>query len=236
MITIKLHTVQAVLSDFDIPISELNAFAKVVKGQILTEVYSNLVQAAKQKLSTSRAQYIAGITLDEDSIYLEGFLPNAVEDGVSGYDMKGNFEKSDKVKRSKNGGWYLTIPFRIGTPNAGGILTSSIMPREVYNAIRNGKKANTNDLPVKTRGAVTDLNTGKIWEQYENKFSIFAGITQKKNEVTNRSTYSTFRRVSSNSDPNSWINSGIAAHNLFDEAWANTDIDRIINEGIDILF
>lgn len=236
MIKIKLDTVISVLKDFDPPTSELEAFAKVVKGKILTEVYANLVQSAKQKLTTSRQEYIKGITLDEDSIYLIGELPNAVEDGCGPFDQKIGFANSSKIKKGKRGGWYLTIPFRIGTPNSGGVLSSAIMPRDIYDAIRSKKAVDLSNTPPQTRGSVTDSKTGKIWEEYQNKYSVFAGITQNKNTETNRSTYNTFRRVSDKSDPNSWIHPGIQAHNLMDLSWANTDIDKIINEGLELLF
>jgi len=234
MIKINLNDVKNVLSEYAITSSEINAFSKVVRGQIMSEVYKNLVSAAKTNLTKTKKQYIEGIRVNSNSIYLEGFLPNAVESGLGAFDMKNGFQKSSKAKRGKNGGWYLTVPFRIGTPNSSGIQVANVMPSDVYRAIKMKKVFNSNKHTPGMRGAVSNTSTGKVWEEYAHKYSFFEGIVQtNRNVSTNRSTYNTFRRVSSNSDANSWIHSGIKAHNLFDEAWRNTDIEGIIDKSLD---
>jgi len=168
-----------------------------------------------------------------NTVELKGFLPNAIESGLSAFDMKEGFANSPKAKRTKSGGWYLTIPFRIGTPNSSG-QNFPAMPADVYQAIRAGRKADVSNLPSNVRGVVSDPARGKVWESYASKTSIFEGVTQTSNNPdTNRSTYGTFRRVSNKSDANSWIHTGIQARNLFDKAWEDTDIDKIINDGVD---
>ncbi len=234
-IKVNLNTVKAVLSEYAIPKSEISAFAKVVRAQILNEVQANLIKSAKSKLKSTRNIYISGISRKDNQIEIVGFLPNAIESGMSGFDMKEGFAKSPKAKKSKTGGWYLTIPFRLGTPNSSGV-NFPAMPREIYRAILAAKKPDLTNYPPNTRGSFSDVNTKKVWEQYENKFSVFSGVTRTNiNPETNRSTYHTFRRVSSNSDSNSFIHSGIRAYNLLDQAWKDTDVDKIIDDNLNAL-
>jgi hypothetical protein len=235
MIKINLDTVKSVLQEYDIPTSELNAFTKVVRGEIMFELRNNLILVAKQKLKTSKSDYINSIVLTKNVLSLNGDFANAIESGSQPYDMKVGFENSSKKKRSLSGGWYLTIPFRIGTPSSSGVQSSAVMTRSIYDQIRAGKRPDTSNQPPKTRATVSN-SSGKIWEQYVNKYSVFDGIVQNKNPITGKSTYNTFRRVSDKSDPNSWIHPGIQAHNLMDEAWKKTEVDKIIDDAIEILF
>jgi len=231
MIKIELDIVKSFLSQYISDDEELKAFSEVVRSQILDSVQINMMRIARQELNSTKNIYINSISRTDDEISLEGYLANAIEEGSAPFDMKEGFRNSPKVKINKQGGWYLTIPFRINTPNAP---QGTRMPREIYQAIKNGRKPKI-DMPLGERPQVSDPATGRIWEMYRHKSSIFEGIQRTShNAETNRSTYGTFRRVSNNSDPNSWINRGIKAHNIIDKAWAATDIEKIINDGVDI--
>ncbi len=225
MIKIRVKDTAAILKEYQMPYATRRSMARLLQQTVLAETYEQIIVLANRNLHTSKQQYIDGLVMNTNSIDLEGWLPNAIESGVSGFDMKEYFAKSSKVKFNKKGGWYLTIPFRVYTPGGGDYRNQ--MSWQIYRAVRAGRKYDAGTAG--SRGGFTDLATGRVWDSYENKTPILAGIKQTIG-ANGRSTYSTFRRVSSNSNPNSWIHSGIMAHNFIDKAWANIDVDRIIND------
>lgn len=172
---------------------------------------------AQNKLKTTRTDYLLGLDfnsivypLDSDgfigSVELNGKLPNMVETGFSPFDMKVGFGKSSKVKKTKSGGWYLTIPFRHSTPNSNGSFGSP-MPKSVYNV---AKKLFPNGR-MSTKG-----NLGRSWTGYQHKSNIYDGLQRivKSYKKATQSQYYTFRRVSNNSDPTSWHHPGFSGVNI----------------------
>ena len=187
---------------------------------------------------------------------LTGTLPQMIEEGASPFDLKEGFKKSDKVSYTvpvynakgkmirKGGGWYLTIPFRHGTPGiVGQSGFANEMPQEVYNVIR--KRAARQplaavDIPSpydvpKSRAAIMDeQNKRVLYAEYQHKHSIYEGMIKKTaayNKVT-QNTYMTFRRASDNSDPLSWIHRGIKAHHLASEAIKSVDVEQIVTNRV----
>jgi hypothetical protein len=231
---INLAPVKAVLSEYDISRSEIKAYANVVRSSILHEVHKNLIKIVSNELRSTKGIYLNSIVVTKNQIYLKGLMANAIEGGGEPYDMKIGFSKSYKIKRKKDGGWYLTIPFSIGTPNSTGAETSAVMSWSIYRAIKAGRKPDLKNYPPNSRPRVEN-SVGHVFEEYQHKASIFEGIkTTKMNSGLN--SYNTFRRVSDKSPPNSWINRGITARNFMDKAWQQTDVAKIIDDSIDLLF
>lgn len=229
MLKINLQAVKNVLKEYELSSSDRNSIAKNLREEIIQNFYANLTQLANQRLKSSKGIYINSIGVTSNTVTLYGFLPNAVEKGMSPFDMKLGFGNSQKIKFNKKGGWYLTVPFRIGTPNSSGIYMP-VMPRQIYNAVRAGKSYSTKEYTATTRPEVS--NGKQVWGAYTAKTSIFSGIKQNYNPQTGKSTYNTFRRVGINSESNAFIHPGIKAKNLFDEAWKQTDISAIIDNAI----
>ena len=217
-------------------------------------IYENWWTIAGNGLNKSRDQYQRSLIVAdrgrfEGAVVLLGSLPNMIEEGVGPFDMKFGFAQSPKVKFTKSGGWYLTIPFRSGTPGSIGTNFANVMPEEIYAMARNlspttsqpnvgvvyGDRLGFKDIPAQfatpaMRGAFSDL-TNRIVDKfgaYTNKTSIFTGMIreEKTYEGTTQSQYMTFRRVSFKSDPNSWIHTGIAPHKYAEQAEATTDLDH----------
>ena len=166
---------------------------------------------AQNRLKSTRADYLMGLSfnsiiypLDSDgfvgSVQLDGKLPNMIEEGFKPFDMKIGFGKSNKVSRTKGGGWYLTVPFRHSTPNSNGSFGAP-MPKSVYNVAKK--------LAPNARMSVKGGNRTS-WTGYQHKNNIYDGLTRivKSYKNTNQSQYYTFRRVSNNSDPMSWQHPG----------------------------
>jgi len=178
-----------------------------------------------------------------------------IEQGASPFDIKEGFKKSTKVKYTisvynKNGNqikpggdWYLTIPFRVGTPGTSGQSGfSSEMPQEVYNVM---SKMNSDEgLPVssipspyevpKSRDAILNESGQILFNQYEHRNSIYEGLTKKTAQYgkTTQNSYVSFRRVGANSDPLSWIHKGFKAYNLAQEALEKTDVETLVSNEV----
>ena len=246
--------------------------SNIVK-HIARRFYESWSATAQQELKSSRKEYVNSLQIiNEDktttAIILRGKLPNMIESGCSAFDMKEGFSKSLKKKITKDGGWYLTVPFRFA--GAGSLGEDSgfagVMPQEIYEEVKNFKASKTQDVLVDgeiksnnvwgdrlnmskfdladkykadVRPAYTSLTNESINEksevEYKHKSSIYEGMikSSKQYEKANQSMYNTFRRVSSNSDKNSWINQGITAYNLAEKAMSGFDIERERDVAID---
>lgn len=219
----------------------------------LANIYANnMIELAKKELNSTRKMFVNGIKVVQLSKYacavdLIGVMPNAITFGMSPFDMKDGFSKSAKRVSKKGGGWYLTIPMRWANPNAiaSSQVFSGTMPPEIYNLAKRlqsgitGKDTlRTGDLPAgfddsKFRPAMQVAD--EVREQYDHKSPMFAGL-QKSGSGKN-TQYSTFRRVSDKSDPNSWMHSGIIAKNIHIKAYEMMSIGdeakRIIDSYLD---
>lgn len=137
-----------------------------------------------------------------------------VEEGQRAHDMKPALLSSPKAKHGKGGSTYITVPFRHGTPNTTGLAP---MPNHVYNQAKNLAYSRKNGF-LKTMWTGKSYTWGgKLGKSSEGQRSHIephrgAGYTWKtgmysgmvKMGKEGHSQYMTFRRVSSNSAPNSW--------------------------------
>jgi hypothetical protein len=94
--------------------------------QHLSEIVSIVAQTAKEEwvreakrsLHSTRNMYVEGLGDPEINnnvavIRLSGWLPNALEDGLSPFDMKRGLLQGPKAKRSKTGNPYTVVPLPI---------------------------------------------------------------------------------------------------------------------------
>lgn len=226
----------------------------VVKG--LTARYAkNLENVAKRTLGKTRQQYIKSIVVGEQGplsgyVMIVGSLPNMIESGVEPFDMKTGFLGSSKAMSSKEGGKYLTIPFRQATPGSLGESSAftNVMPEGVYQAAKqndpsrssptgnriSGSGLKPSQIPQqyripKTRAMIVAKN--KTFEAYKHKTSIYQGMVKNTQtyQSASSSSYVTFRRVSQASDPNSWIYPGLEAKNLTNIALQRTNVPHEVD-------
>ena len=213
---------------------------------------------AKQELHSTRKRYIESLVVVDEGRMQGAVVLNygdplvrMIEEGASQFDMKTGFERSSKKHMKADGGWYLTIPFSLGTPGSqieSGF--SSIMPKQVYQEIKD-KPVNDQgqatlmkkEVPAqfaipKTRAALTATLTSKAFEAYKHKSSIHAGIVKTKDSVTGQSSYNSFRRVSDNSDEDSWVHPGMEAKNLAERSFSkfestlDIELTRALNNAL----
>ena len=146
--------------------------------------------------------------------------------------MKEGFSKSDRIKISNDGSWYLTIPFKYSAPNASGE-TGKPLPKEIHDIVKKQK------TPLKESQIPENYNLRQLKElangkKYQHKSSIYEGV--KKN---NNNGFINFRRVGGKSDPNSWIYPNLEGKNFFQQALDDIDneipilADNIINKFIE---
>ncbi len=224
---------------------------------------SHLEVQAQNDLKTSRNAYIRNIKVI-DSGRMEGTvlldytkepLVRMVEEGQDAFDMKQYFLKSSKVKVGKDGKRFLTIPFRFAAPGSLGEsdVFQSKLPKDIHSVIKNypqlinlpgggtrSKGLLLSDMSERyqeERGIRFEVqdNKGNLFAEYEHKNSIFEGLVRKKDAVTGQFSYHNFRRVSENSDPNSWIHTGIEKRGIMDKALASFP-EETISASIDKIF
>ena len=196
------------------------AIKRIAKGfqqQWRVEAGVNLKQAREIYRNSIKIEYSQRYSA---TVYLDplNWLPNALENGFSSFDMKTGFLKSDKVKFSKNGDPFLTIPFRFATPGAIGdnpAFNGGVLPKEIYNKAKGSDKSlGIGDIPSKyqipksnaLRKRLDEIKIDSLKESQ--RTSIYEGL---KNTGGG---YMTFRRVSLKSNANSWIHPGFTEMNL----------------------
>lgn len=141
-----------------------------------------------------------------------------IENGVPAVDMKLWPATSPRAKVTANGKRYLTIPFRHNTPGNGALAPA--MPPQVYTAARNlgasqmtGRKLRVNahgdPVPAYRYLWSTSLSAGLAPKlKPEHKTDPYAGMVRMTTTAGGKkssSAYLTFRTLSENSAPGSWI-------------------------------
>lgn len=257
---------QQITEEFSLSKKEVDQLMDFVVKSITRAFAWEWEQQAKKHLAKTRRRYIQSLSVVEEG-RLEGAVVlnwaddpvvGFVENGIGAFDMKEGFSKSPKRKQKKDGGWVLTIPFRIATPDALGEsdLFAFRMDDEVYDIVKqlpqdvevSGGGLRTEGLKLaqiperfrapKARPALSNLQTAELFPEYKHKSSIYEGLSRVQDNVTGQNVYMNFRRVSDNSDPNAFIHSGIVAHNLAQKsldafsADMPVEINRALNSGL----
>ena len=258
-ISIDLSELQA---EFNLKQTQVTELGMMLVNQITDRIFYNWQNAAMNGLNSSRKQYINSLNIGQVSptrkyIQLTGSWANMLEEGFGAYDMKPGMLASPKAKVTKKGVKYIVIPFRWGTPGSIGEseVFANVMPRDIYAVARQLRPTITNAQGVKTqkggslkmnqipadyrvpqtRPAFSDIKTQTTYPEYVHQGPISEGMqrNQKTYESATQGSYVTFRRVSDNSNPNSWIHRGVAAKNFADAAVRNTDVGMITDRTID---
>ena len=172
---------------------------------------------AQRGLKSTSRDYIAGIQEEFDqgkyTITLKGTLPNIIEQGFRGGDMRDWMLKSPKARKGRNGR-YLIIPFRHGTPGTSGRNVGPAMPTSIHAAakhlepslsrhkaqapqsksIRYGERLGPKSKRVNAEAKQILTSKKKSWHAT----SIFSGMIreQKTYAKATQSQYMTFRVIS----------------------------------------
>jgi hypothetical protein len=225
-------------------------------GDVMRLIVNNTVRSAADEfynqwlanvessgLKTTKGLYLDAMRKDKEGdtfkIWLDtsNWLVEALEIGLTPFDMKPMLLKGRK---------YVSISFQHGTR----VGTVNPMPRGVYDVART--QLTTNDqssrlftgqsaFPKKfqttgnkewmaTKGASGREHTVSKFEDMIkiDKGSKYAGLIRTSSASKAGSSYITFRRVSENSPTDSWIHSGIQAHNLLQKTIDGFNLDSIL--------
>jgi hypothetical protein len=208
------------------------------KKRILAELgaaaMAEWTRLAQVNLRSSSEDYIDGLQYnsgdDRVTITLEGMLPNMIENGWPGGDMRQWLLKGPNVKMGKNGP-YNTVPFRHGTPGTTGRNVGRPMPMAIYGVAKGLRATVSRPGPaVGGYGGRTTLygerlgyysrgmteQAKHILERVEKPWhavSIYKGMIRERkkyNKATQTGGYTTFRRISMHSRGKlHWIHPGI---------------------------
>lgn len=169
-----------------------------IKNSARTTYYLKQAFLAKEINSTAKTLSNSGATVKVNSGRMEATIGKLTNRGV--IDMKPFFMRSSKVKRKKNGGWYLVIPIKMSSRNI--IKTSG---RAIYDKV----VKSFSDLEP---GTSSTLNINGLLSKQTPVDTISAlqpakatsNITATKGS-SGRNSYVAFRTVSDKSSPTSWV-------------------------------
>ena len=201
---------------------------------------------AQKNLKSSSRDYVQALSYREQGsrvfIILDGQVPNMIENGFPGGDMRDWMLKGPNAKMGKNG-MYNTIPFRHGTPGSSGRNVGPPMPKIVHNVARKLEQPTQSQASkLKQQGGQPVLYGqrlhpdnhragAQIKQILETKkkpwhtTSVYTGMQreQKTYEGATQNQYMSFRRISRNrrsgKDPDtgqnrdSWMHPGIKPRN-----------------------
>lgn len=239
-----------VVQEFTLNQDESNLLATAIIDSVVQEYSMKWQDLVNKELKSSRPEYLKAMYIERPSATeavfglsaRESKLALMIEEGHGPWDEKPFLLGSLKAKRTKDGKPFLTVPFRHATPQAiaeAGIF-SSIMPQDIYQLAKNSPMPlKRSQLPESQQipGVRKEINVpGLKVPEYIHKAAKYEGLVRveaSSSENENRGQYMTFRRVSDNSDPNSWFNGGIIAKRLMDRALEIAQIDRVADMAID---
>jgi len=235
---------------------EIDSLGKMVVDRVGDTYRQKWEKLVGSELKSTRNIYFRSM----DSQYVDDFnlqfilsgkgdskLAMMIEEGASPFDIKKGMERSPKRKQSKDGDWYMTIPYKQATPEA--LAESPIFAgkstERVYEIAKEnaGTPVTYEQLPQENRekGYRAKIQTGQtVIPKYDHKAPIFEGLM--KSTKPKHEGYVTFRRISEKSDDNSWIHKGFSPHKFMEKALQDLEPElegienQAMNEFLDIKF
>ena len=237
----KLIDLSGTIEEFSLSDEEIGSLSRYVLDCVSGEYTRNWEKNIDDSLHSTRQSYKNAIYVEQPDDYslILGMSPQKdklglmLEEGATSFDIKAGLEKSAKKHMKKDGGWYITIPFRWATAEAIGesSIFANKMPAAIYQLVKTSSRPlSVGELPK----GFDIIKTNSVG--YEHKSSIYAGIGKTDISSTTkekRGGYWSFRRVSDNSDPNSWIHPGFPPLKLMEKTLNELQFDAIVDRAID---
>lgn len=242
MIAPVLIDLSGTIDEFLLSEQETKDLSMYVTTKISDEYYRVwTANVENSSLKQTRSEYLEAMYFQQvdDNTVMFGMSPRKsklgmmLEEGASAFDIKSGFEKSSKRHFKAGGGWYLTVPFRHATSEAvaESAIYSSIMPKAIEQLAKVSTTALSNaDLPE----GYKDRRISRAG--YKHKAAIYEGlkrqdISSTKNEK--RGGYTTFRRVSDQSDKDSWQHPGFQPLKLMEKSLSDINFKYLVDEAVD---
>lgn len=212
---------------------------RVMRG-VASAARQEWIRLAKMELKTTSRDYVQGIQEPEEkggrvSIALVGVLPNMIENGWEGGDMRTTLlGPGSKAKTAKDGSRYNTVPFRHGAPGSSGRNTGKPMPRPIHSVAKHlaptlSRPGGISKVGGRHVAYGERLHAGMSMSKQARKIltrkerphhhsPIHKGMIreEKTYEGATQSQYTTFRRISSRV-MRGWIHPGITPRRIGDK-------------------
>lgn len=200
LIPIKID-LDDLVQEFDLDGSQIKFLGMELTNRISDKYFAAIKQKVNTTLKSTRGIYLKNLrieTIDDltKEIILSGWLSNAIESGITTFDMKPGFQTAKNVKISLKGNWYTTIPF-LWSKNEG-IENKQKLPFEINELVNKQKSPlKETQIPESQRlHQIKDLARGigakdipKAQGLYQHQNSIYTGIQKTDNGIIS------FRRV-----------------------------------------
>ncbi len=219
--------------------------SKILKG-LVDQYMFDWEKSVSDNLNQTKDEYLRAINVDfvdefNAVIKLDGRqseLALKIEDGADPWDIKEDLKAGTKVKTSKEGNWYVDVPFRFATSEALGSspVFSATMPKQIQNIVKkiSPKPLKQKDIPAQFAkpGSRKEIKKPFTVPKYDHKVSVYEGL--RRIETGGRSgKYMSFRRVSDNSEDYSWIHPGLQARKFMDKTLQSLPVDDIVDNIVD---
>ena len=240
MTDINIKTIAESLGkNLDIVSNQIKSQIRRAVKQLSLNTYNEAQRIAMNKLKSSREDYLNALKYEDLGdvyiIYLDPKSERAIhlEKGWAAFDMKPGLLNGPNSKMGKNGR-YNTVPFRhksseqrIDSTGQKVLTDTAKMIQEINKQVKKGS------LSVLEK----NIEGGKIRTYQNIENPRLAGLTRISKTYTNdrgkettQHRYFTFRRVSENSDENSWRHPGYRGVGVFPELenYVQENINRIL--------
>lgn len=192
---------------------KLNAQIKkalaAARPKVAAFAIDTLARIADAKLHATASLYKEGlnhpaaVSLTEKGVRigLVGKVPQDLERGYSGFDMKRALLSSPNAKTSKAGKRYVDVPFSHKKQGMSEDVRTMVLNAARRESARAQREDRAPRNPLKVTGRLPP-------EQAHHKTGIHSDMTRTKQGRS--ASYQTIRRVSSNSDPVAWQHPGFS--------------------------
>lgn len=197
----------------------VNEFAKFLNRAVNKENITNdYLKNLSVWLRTKEHSLHVAETKDALEISYSMIKQSMEQNGMTFIDLKQYFKKSPKAKKTKNGGWYLVVP--VGgnhkVSDFRNVYGRSLWDKEIKTLDYGGTFSGDNALPSRLQSKIQ--GTGEVIPELEYQWKSSSITKIPKGKSGKRSNYITFRTVSNNSNPMSWI---IGRQNLSQQVQEN---------------
>lgn len=232
----------------------MSALSSFVLDRLVQRYSEEWTNGVTRELKATRQDYLRAMSFDRvsstEAVFTlnyskENPVPIMLEVGHEPFDEKVGFSQSPRKHTTKDGGWYVTVPFRHATSEAlaesgafAGILPKAIETMAKQSSTPLKQADLPNPFAASGQRAVIDRMNKRV-EAYKHKVSIYAGLVRKDISSTTserRGGYFTFRRVSDKSDPMSWWHKGFEKHDFMGRALSAMDLQTTVARAIDNFF
>ena len=229
------------INEFSLTREQANQLSKYILDSVVDSFVRAWEEDVDNTLHQTRAEYKKGIfqeNPDEHTIVVgltprQSSLSMMLEEGATQFDIKEGMAKSPNRHLKKNGGWFMSVPFRFATSDAvaESMSFSNQMPKPIEKLVRTtGGPLTIEQIPSSFNKIGQNITSG-----YTHKFNIYEGLHREEigSGTEKRGGYMNFRRISDKSDKDAWVHPGFEAHKFMEKSMNDLDVGNVVDHAID---